>query len=232
MTSLIDIPLDEIEEVELDHYDTSKKCVEDTDCDDYPYMKCGVNEKKPGICSRHKLFPPTGLEVGGWATFANFKALSNIAGIGGGGVSVPMAMGFFHLETKPAIALSSFLIFVTGLSTFLLNFKSKHPEKPNMVLIDYNIVTIMVGTTLAGSHIGAMLLVVFPPLIIQVLLMITLIALFFNTLYQAITLTKKENLKIEKDKQEAKLKDEANGALQDERLQTEGLDHTQNHTVL
>ena len=143
-----------------------------------------------------------------------------------------MAMGFFHLETKPAIALSSFLIFVTGLSTFLLNFKSKHPEKPNMVLIDYNIVTIMVGTTLAGSHIGAMLLVVFPPLIIQVLLMITLIALFFNTLYQAITLTKKENLKIEKDKQEAKLKDEANGALQDERLQTEGLDHTQNHTVL
>lgn len=166
-------------------------CVVDTDCEDYPYYKCG--RKTPGMCSHKKVFPATGLEIGGWFVFAGFKALSNIAGIGGGGVSVPMAMGFFHFGTKPAIALSSFMIFITSLATFFLNFRSKHPEKPNMVLIDYNIVTIMMGTTLAGSQIGAIILVTFPALIIQALLLFTLIVLLATTLFQAVSLTKKEN---------------------------------------
>lgn len=156
-------------------------CVVDTDCDDYPYFKCGV--KTPNVCNHKKVFPARGLEIGGWFAFAAFKALSNIAGIGGGGVSVPMAMGFFHFDTKPAIALSSFMIFITSLATFFLNFRSKHPEKPNMVLIDYNIVTIMMGTTLAGSQIGAIILVVFPALIIQILLLITLVILLAATVF-------------------------------------------------
>ena len=156
-------------------------CVVDTDCDDYPYYKCGV--KTPGVCNHKKVFPARGLEIGGWFVFAAFKALSNIAGIGGGGVSVPMAMGFFHFDTKPAIALSSFMIFITSLATFFLNFRSKHPEKPNMVLIDYNVVTIMMGTTLAGSQIGAIILVIFPALIIQILLVITLVILLAATVF-------------------------------------------------
>ena len=92
-------------------------------------------------------------------------------------------MGFFHFDTKPAIALSSFMIFITSLATFFLNFRSKHPEKPNMVLIDYNVVTIMMGTTLAGSQIGAIILVIFPALIIQILLVMTLVILLAATVF-------------------------------------------------
>jgi uncharacterized membrane protein YfcA len=62
-----------------------------------------------------------------------------------------------------------------------------------MVLIDYNIVTIMMGTTLAGAQIGAMILVTFPALIIQILLLLTLIILLFATVFEAVSLTKKEN---------------------------------------
>ena len=170
---------------------TTTSWVVDRDCDDYPYFKCGV--KTPGVCNHKKVFPATRLEIGGWFAFAIFKALCNIAGIGGGSVTVPMDMVFFHFGTKAAIALSSFTIFVTSLATFFLNLRSKHPEKPKMVLIDYNIVTIMMGTTLAGAQIGAMILVTFPALIIQILLLLTLIILLFATVFEAVSLTKKEN---------------------------------------
>lgn len=93
-------------------------------------------------------------------------ALSNIAGIGGGGVAVPLLMGFFHLDTKPAIAISSFNIAITTMTRFIINFDKKHPEKPNVAVVDYNIATIMMPTCLAGAQIGSFILVTFPALII------------------------------------------------------------------
>ena len=47
-----------------------------------------------------------------------------------------------------------------------MNFKHKHPEKENVVVIDYNLVTIMMPTTLAGAQIGAIILITFPSLYI------------------------------------------------------------------
>jgi uncharacterized membrane protein YfcA len=50
-------------------------------------------------------------------------ALSNIAGIGGGGVAIPIIIATFKFTTKPAIAVSSFSIFMTTFVRFLMNFK-------------------------------------------------------------------------------------------------------------
>jgi uncharacterized membrane protein YfcA len=83
--------------------------------------------------------------------FAFFMALSNIAGIGGGGVAVPLLMGFFHLQTKQAVAISSFCIAVTTITRFAINFTRKHPEKPNQTILDYYLATIMMPTCLAGA---------------------------------------------------------------------------------
>ena len=139
-------------------------CEIDEDCPHHPYFKCGIS--KPNVCGHKKLFPPTRLEIGGYFVFAIIKALSNIAGIGGGGVSVPILMGMFYFDTKPAVAISSFAIFITTLATFIINFRKKHPEKPNVVIIDYSVVTIMMPCTLAGSQIGGLILVLFPSLVI------------------------------------------------------------------
>ena len=78
-------------------------------------------------------------------------ALSNVAGIGGGGVAIPVVMAMFKFTTKPAIAISSFSIFLTTLSRFIMNFKEAHPENKNRVSIDYDLVSIMMPTTLAGA---------------------------------------------------------------------------------
>jgi hypothetical protein len=60
-------------------------------------------------------------------------------------------MAMFYLDTKPSVSISSFAIFVTSLASFLINFKKMHPEKKSVVLIDYNVVTIMMPLTLAGA---------------------------------------------------------------------------------
>ena len=69
--------------------------------------------------------------------------LSNVAGIGGGGVAIPLAMYFFNLSTKPAIAISSFSIMISTLARFFYNFNERHPEKPNCACIDYNMTNVM-----------------------------------------------------------------------------------------
>lgn len=69
-----------------------------------------------------------------------------------------------------------------------------NPQKPNVVLVDYSLATIMMPTTLAGSQIGTqMVLNTFPPVIIQVMLVGLLSFLSINALMKAIAITKKEN---------------------------------------
>ena len=74
-----------------------------------------------------------------------------------------------------------------------MNFKEMHPEKANAVVIDYDLVTIMMPTTLAGAQIGAIILIVMPDIFIQIVLTIVLALLTVQSTYKAIEITKKEN---------------------------------------
>ena len=101
-------------------------------------------------------------------------ALCVVAGIGGGGIAVALVIAFFKFTTKPAVAISSFSILVNAVMRYIYNWRTKHPSKHGMVLIDYSLATIMSPTTLAGSQIGSIVLKVFPALYIQVLLTLLL----------------------------------------------------------
>ena len=184
-----------------------QKCSVTTDCTDNPWYECNLPEvmdentiEMQGICLHKGVFPMEILEYFGIVVFALLMAMANIAGIGGGGVAIPIVMAFFHFNTKPAIAISSFSIFMTTLARFVMNFKLPHPEKKHSVVIDYNLVTIMMPTTLAGAQIGAFILVIFPSLYIQIALTITLIILGAQSTKKAIDITKKENEDAKKKK--------------------------------
>ena len=126
---------------------------------------------------------------------ALIMALSNVAGIGGSELAIPIVMAMFHFTTKPAIAITSFSIFLTTLGRFIMNFKQAHPEKKNCVSIDYDLVSIMMPTTLAGTQIGALILISFPALYITIILTVLLLFLTIQTLRKAIKITKQENEK-------------------------------------
>ena len=78
-------------------------------------------------------------------------ALCVVAGIGGGGIAVSLIIAFFKFTTKPAVAISSFSILINAIMRYVYNWKTKHPTKKGMVLVDYSLATIMSPTTLAGS---------------------------------------------------------------------------------
>lgn len=80
-------------------------------------------------------------------------AVSSAAGIGGGGIVIPVCLVYFRFVPSQAIALTNVCVFVSSAAWFLFNFKDKHPAW-DAVIIDYEIVMIMLPTTFLGSLIG------------------------------------------------------------------------------
>ena len=118
------------------------------------------------MCSHKGVFPTSMVEMIGVFTFAFIMALCTVAGIGGGGIAIALVIAFFNFSTKPAVAISSLSILLCTALRFFYNFKTMHPEKKDVVLIDYSLVTIMMPTTLAGSQFGSIILKTFPSLFI------------------------------------------------------------------
>lgn len=166
-------------------------CQVDSDCTDLnDYFICTPVEIIDGVtfkeglekeCTHKPLFPMQPKEWVGTIVFSLIMCLSNVAGIGGGGVAIPLAMYFFNLSTKPAIAISSFAIMVSTLARFFYNFNERHPEKPNCCSIDYNMTNVMMPLTMMGSLVGAFFYLLFPDLVITIILTLLLIVLSFES---------------------------------------------------
>jgi len=105
-----------------------------------------------------------------------FMAISNVSGIGGGGVIISLIMYFYTFPTKEATSISSFAILASSLARFILQIREKHPQK-DAVIIDYGIATVMMPTVLIGSFIGAFINVTFPAIALTIVLTIVLLFL-------------------------------------------------------
>ena len=93
-------------------------------------------------------------------------ALCMVAGGGLGVFAISMLIAFFRFDTKQAVAISSFSILICTTMRFFYNFKTRNPQKPHMILIDYGLASVMMPTTIAGSQIGGYVLLIFPALYI------------------------------------------------------------------
>jgi hypothetical protein len=143
-------------------------CETDADCKEVSaYNICQEVEGEAEKQCRHKpLFPMEGQEIVGSFVFALIMLLSNVGGIGGGGVAIPLVMVFFNFSMKPAIAISSFSIMCATLARFFFNFNERHPEKKDSTSIDYGMTNVMMPLILVGSLTGAYVYVSFPDLVL------------------------------------------------------------------
>jgi uncharacterized membrane protein YfcA len=160
-----------------------------------------IKEGHEKECHHKPLFPMTAKEWVGTFVFSFIMCLSNVAGIGGGGVAIPLAIYFFNFSTKPPIAVSSFAIMISTLARFFYNFNERHPEKPNCACIDYNMTTVMMPLTMMGSLIGAFFYLLFPDLVITITLTCLLFVLALESGRKYLEIKKKEDKEI-KEKQE------------------------------
>ena len=147
---------------------------------------------KTGVCEHKALWPLTGKEWLGTFVYSFIMLASNVAGIGGGGVAVPLAMYFFNFSMKPAIALSSFSIMCASCFRFVYNFNERHPEKDTPAL-DYGLTNVMMPLTLIGSLIGAYFYKSFPDLILVVILTLLLFVIFVFSFKKFFAMRKKES---------------------------------------
>jgi len=119
--------------------------------------------------------------------------VANVAGIGGGGVAIPLAMTFFNLSLKPAIAISSFSIMCATLGRFFYNWGERHPEKPHMGSIDYGLTIIMMPLNLMGSYVGVLFFKVLPDLYLMIILTLLLIIMTIDSFFKLKKMRAKED---------------------------------------
>ena len=70
-----------------------------------------------------------GMEFWGLTFVFWFLWYANMGGVGGGGIVLPIAVIFFKFDSKNAIALSNFSIFLSSLIRYILFIKTPNPLK-------------------------------------------------------------------------------------------------------
>lgn len=83
--------------------------------------------------------------------------LSNAGGLSGAGSNIPIMLIFFKLEMTEAVPISAFVAVTATVFRFILNFKQRHPNKPERVAINYEIVQLTMPCVFLGSFLGVML---------------------------------------------------------------------------
>ena len=93
----------------------------------------------------------------GLACMGFVMVLGNAGGISGAGINMPFLLIFLKLEVKQAIPVTAFIATVSCFGKFLLNFKKRHPNNPDRVLVNYEVVLVTMPAVFVGSLIGVML---------------------------------------------------------------------------
>ena len=84
-------------------------------------------------------------------------ALSNAGGLSGAGSIIPIMLIFFDLHMFEAVPVSAFVAVCATCFRFLLNFNQMHPNCPERVAINYEVVEITMPFVFLGSFYGVQL---------------------------------------------------------------------------
>lgn len=131
--------------------------------------------------------------------------IASVAGVGGGMVVVPIAIGFFHFNSKEAIAISSAIVFETAILRYVFfSAWTKHPEAPEKTEIDYNTVRMVYPLFLFGSYMGVILYIVMSELWLTILIIGCLGTLSIQMIFKSRSKFMAESVKIAKEEAEAR----------------------------
>jgi uncharacterized membrane protein YfcA len=145
------------------------------------------------------------MEIVGLITLSILMMLCTVAGIGGGGITIPILQVFFVFAFKEATAISGISILICSIARYIYNFKQMHPEKKS-VAIDYGLAIIMLPTVMMGSFIGVIMNAAMPDLILQICLTLLLGFLTVQSALKAKEIMNKENEKLKAKKKAKKEK--------------------------
>src|SRR5688572_29360398 len=102
--------------------------------------------------------------------------ISNLGGMAGGGVMIPISALFFYFDPKNSISISNATICIGSIIRIIICYKLKHPLKPWASVIDADYAAILVPFAMAGSYIGVTIYAILPRVILMTF--ITLVLLY------------------------------------------------------
>ena len=147
-------------------------------------------------CSHVHLFQGNvGLDVALILILPFFLALASAAGIGGGGVIVPLLLIVSKFPSYYSIPLSVTTIVGVSIIAFFMLINLKHPD-PNAhgrPLIAFDVAILLLPGALAGTVLGVLLNAISPSWLVLAIIFVVLSYSAFGTVKKGLELYKKEN---------------------------------------
>lgn len=141
------------------------KCSTDADCEEAYNSKYLCQNSK---CVHEPFFPLTSWKLAGMIAIVAVSAIANLGGIGGGEIIVPIYIYFFAFTIGDAIPLSKVTILSGSIVTILFTYNRRRENRPNELLIDFQLLGFIVPMMLAGTVIGVALTKFFPSSLILI----------------------------------------------------------------
>jgi len=174
-----------------DHAECEKYCNIDDECEGFPLRVC---DRKTFKCRHDSLLKGSaGADVGAAVLFFIISGLALSAGIGGGGLYVPLLMAILGFTVREATGLSQACLSGGASTALVYNLRQRHPlgKKP---MIDYTLVLVMGPNLLIGALVGSTLNASAPSWLILGLLMLVLCQSVLKTFKKAIATFRKEKV--------------------------------------
>ena len=160
----------------------NEPCKLDTDCN-APFEFCNEELGDGGLCAHKALFPMLASEFFGLFVVTALLIFTNIGGLGGGGILIPVMLGgLYQFDTRNAVSLSNASIAVATLTRYFVNLHVKHPLKNGTgTQTDYNITILMLPGIIIGASLGSIVNLSLPgPIIIAGFLLCNCYAAFIG----------------------------------------------------
>ena len=196
-------------------YESCDLSLNGEDCIKYPFETCKMTITEDGslveepVCVHKDTFPLLPAEIVPSIFLPVLLGIASVAGVGGGMVVVPIAVGMFRFSSKEAIAISTAIVFEAAIIRFVFfSAWTKHPQAPEKTEIDYNTVRVVYPLFLVGSFLGVILYIILSELWVTILIVVCLGGLSIKMIFKSREKFKAETIAMAKAEKAAAL---ANG---------------------
>lgn len=139
-------------------------------CPDFPYRLCRTYTNcESKVCLHKQLFPMLQEDLLLFIVMFIIAVCAGAAGIGGGGLNVPVLMMINSFGIKEAVPLSHAAVMGNAFAQLMFNGRQTHPTAPNRPLIHYELAILALPAQLGGNSLGVVIGRVFPPTLLIIL---------------------------------------------------------------
>eukprot|EP00971_Amphidinium_carterae_P010330 204106-Amphidinium_carterae.1 len=147
-------------------------CWIEEDCDRY-HPALSICHPTYKVCVPPHMDDHSSMLAYGTALSVSFvvSGLALSAGIGGGGLYVPLLIIVMSMEPKAATAVSQAMLAGGASAALFKNLLAAHPADPNKPLIDFDLALLLAPSLMAGASVGSLLHAASPSWLILILLL-------------------------------------------------------------